>query len=141
MSEPQETKEPQRFLDLNVDDLAPIGGIVRLGGHDYQMRSPDGLNLTEISELEQCERRFAKAMKALKLNARDRKASGEAEATLDLLLHVILPDMPAEELKSLGYLKKTKIYAFFSGRLGDFQRAIEAAISPSLSTMPTSSQD
>ena len=135
--------EPRRFLDLDAPDLAPVGCIGRLGTTDYQMRSPDGLSLAEIGMLQQLETRLGKAMRQYG-DSLDSDAANEASAQLDAMLRLILPDLPAEELARLGYLKKTKVYAFFNNRLAEFERTIQAAMNPrppSPPTTPTSSPD
>jgi hypothetical protein len=130
--------EEPRFLDLNIEDLAPLGGTVHFGDRDYQLRSPDGMNLTEISKLQQCEKILGKAMRALQVHPDDQKSSKEAEDSLNILIGLIMPDLPAEELAKLGYLKKTKIFAFFNGRLGAYQDAMKGITEPaSLQTTPT----
>lgn len=129
--------EPNHFLDLDLEDIAPAGSIVRLAGHDYILRHPDALSLIEVSTLQQAEKQFARAMKRVVANASDQRAGKEAEACLDRIIRVILPDMPAEEVAKLGYIKKTKIYAFFGGRLSQFEASLQAAMSPP--TTPTSS--
>jgi|GEM_PF-3500154 len=132
-------QEPNRFLDLNAEDLAPLGGTVRIGERNYRTLDPDRMGLVEVGELQQLEQRFARAMRRYQQQPSDRKAGREAEAMLDAMLRLVVPDLPAEELGKLGYLKKAKLYAFFGGKLADFQRAIGGATSPS--TTPTSSPD
>lgn len=135
-------KNENHFLDLDLEDIAPAGTIVRLAGHDYTLRHPDALSLVEVSSLQQAEKGLDKAMKRLGEHGDDQRSGREAEAMTDRIIRVILPDLPVEELAKLGYIKKVKIYAFFGGKLADFEAAMQVALRPaSPSITPTSSPD
>jgi len=131
------TEEAPQVLDLNLEDLAPMGRQVRIGERLYDVRSPESLGLGEFSSLTHQERRYLKAMQRLQTQPDDGAAAQEANTALNAIVLLILPDLAVEQIDALGYLKKAKVYGFFNGRLPAIQAGLRSLQSQPI--MPTSS--
>ena len=135
-------KPQEPVLDLDEQDIAPLGKAIKLGGIVYRTINPNAMGLADFYAMQQLEQQMSGAIERLRLKPDDQAAGAEAEQVMTQIIQRIVPDLPAVELVKLGFVQKTKVYAFFSGKLDAFQAAVDKATSEpkKRKTTPTSSR-
>ena len=130
--------EQDELLDLSLDDLGPKKRQVKLGDAYYDVADPNMLGLVDLTESQQLETRFSRALQRFQAHPEDRKAGQDAERFMTALARKAAPGLPEAVAASLSFMQKARLLAFFAGRLADVDEAI-SKLRERPSTTPTSS--